>query len=121
MTRIYFDDKNPEAVKIISDYYNFKYLIKIFYDSIKDLDINSKFETLIITVNQTFNKIDLEFIVKTLHFLIIYYDNLTLFYQYMSYKSVIIFIINLIKSHGYKFFVKMFKKYIKNHRLFSSI
>ena len=124
MTRIYFDDTNPEAVKIISDYYNFKYLIKIFYDRIKDLDLNSKFETLIITINQTFNKIDLEFIVKTFHFFINYYDN----YRFGPYPSMpynsnkqIIIIFNLIRSNGYELFVKMFETYIKNHKIFSLI
>ena len=36
MTRIFYNDENPEAQRIIKDYYNFKYLIQLLFDSIKD-------------------------------------------------------------------------------------
>jgi len=67
MTKLYYDDTNPKAVKILKDYYDFKYLIKILNDETKNCNVNSikQFDEYLKIVKIVLNKIDLEFLLDT--------------------------------------------------------
>jgi len=67
MTILYYDDTNPEAVKILKGYYDFKYLIKILNDETKNCNLNSikQFDEYLKIVKVVLNKIDLEFLLNT--------------------------------------------------------
>ena len=78
MTKLYYyDDTNPEAVKILKDYYDFKYLIQILNDETKNCNLNSikQFDEYLKIVKVILNKIDLEFLLNTSKLLFIQHYN----------------------------------------------
>jgi hypothetical protein len=132
MTKLYYDDTNPTAVKILKDYYDFKYLIQILNDETKNCNVNSikQIEEYLKIVKVVLNKIDLEFLLNTSKLFLIedYYDVDIIFflseYTYDEYKIIQAFteleqFLIYFKLYSYSLLINLFRIYIKKHPLFS--
>jgi len=135
MTRIFYNDENPEAQQIIKDYYNFKYLIKLLFDSIKDCKYYN-FQEFIKSLEISkvvLNKNDLEFLLNTskLFFIEKYSvedincilkideDTADDEIKYIKTLQEIDLFIGFLQLYKDDFLLKKFRNYIKNHKLFS--
>ncbi len=135
MTRIFYNDENPEAQQIIKDYYNFKYLIKLLFDSIKDCKYYN-FQEFIKSLKISkvvLNKNDLEFLLNTskLFFIEKYSvedincilkideDTADDEIKYIKTLQEIDLFIGFLQLYKDDFLLKKFRNYIKNHKLFS--
>jgi hypothetical protein len=120
MTRIYYDDTNLEAVKIITDYENYKYLINLLYDSLQHLFKLSNdeihHEKIKNTLNQVLNEDDLDFVCGMTKFFLIFHSIGNRF-PVMADQKIKLFM--CLKYWTKKFFINSFKDYIKQHKYFS--
>ena len=136
MTKLYYDDTNPIAVKILKDYYDFKYLIKILNDETKNCNVNSikQIEEYFKIVKVVLNKIDLEFLLNTSKlFFIRDYDDIDVGYflridedttddEIMTFKAFTElerFLIYFKLFSDDSLLINLYRKYIKKHSLFS--
>ena len=130
MTKLYYDDTNPEAVKILKDYYDFKYLIKILNDETKNCNVNSikQIEEYLKIVKVVLNKIDLEFLLNTskLFFIEDYYDADIIDFLRIDEDNRIQAFTELekfllyFKVYDDSLLINLYRKYIKKHSLFST-
>jgi hypothetical protein len=135
MTRIFYNDENPEAQQIIKDYYNFKYLIQLLFDSIKDCkyyNFQGFMKSLKIS-KVVLNKNDLEFLLNTskLFFIEKYSvedincilkideDTADDEIKYIKTLQEIDLFIGFLQLYKDDFLLKKYRNYIKNHKLFS--
>jgi hypothetical protein len=120
MTRIYYDDTNLEAVKIITHYENYKYLINLLYDSLQYLfkisydEIN--YNEVQNTLSQVLNEEDLIFVCGMSRLFINFYSIGNRFPVMADYR---IMLFMYLKIWTKKFFIDSFKNYIKHHKYFS--
>jgi len=130
MTKIYYDDSNSEAVKILKDYYDFKYLIKILNDETKNFNVYSikQIEEYLKIVKILLNKIDLEFLLNTskLFFIKDYYDADIIDFlridednRKQDFTELEKFLL-YFKVYGYSLLINWYRNYIKKHPLFST-
>ena len=130
MTKLYYDDTNPEAVKILKDYYDFKYLIQILNDETKNCNIYSikQIEEYLKIVKILLNKIDLEFLLNTskLFFIKDYYDADIIDFlridednRKQDFTELEKFLL-YFKVYGYSLLINWYRNYIKKHPLFST-
>ena len=131
MTKLYYDDTNPEAVKILKDYYDFKYLIQILNDESKNCNVNSikQIEEYLKIVKVVLNKIDLEFLLNTSKlFFIRDYDDIVVGYflriddeikRIKAFTELERFLIYFKLFSDDSLLINLYRKYIKKHPLFS--
>ena len=136
MTKIYYDDTNPEAVKILKDYYDFKYLIQILNDETKNCNLNSikQFDEYLNIVKVVLNKIDLEFLLNTskLFFIQDYTDYDVGYFlridevttddelkRIKAFTQLERFLIYFKLFCDDSLLINLYRKYIKKHPLFS--
>ena len=136
MTKLYYDDTNPEAVKILKDYYDFKYLIKILNDETKNCNVNSikQIEEYFKIIKVVLNKIDLEFLLNTSKlFFIRDYDDIDVGYflridedttddeikRFKAFMELERFLIYFKLFSDDSLLINLYRKYIKKHPLFS--
>ena len=136
MTKLYYDDTNPKAVKILKDYYDFKYLIKILNDETKNCNVNSikQIEEYFKIIKVVLNKIDLEFLLNTSKlFFIRDYDDIDVGYflridedtiddeitRFKTFTELEQFLIYFKLFSDDSLLINLYRKYIKKHQLFS--
>jgi len=136
MTKLYYDDTNPKAVKILKDYYDFKYLIKILNDETKNCNLNSikQFDEYLKIVKVVLNKIDLEFLLDTskLFFIQDYTDYDVGYFlridqvttddelkRIKAFTQLERFLIYFKLFSDDSLLINLYRKYIKKHPLFS--
>ena len=136
MTKLYYDDTNPEAVKILKDYYDFKYLIQILNDETKNCNLNSikQFDEYLKIVKVVLNKIDLEFLLDTskLFFIQDYTDYDVGYFlridevttddelkRIKAFTQLERFLIYFKLFSDDSLLINLYRKYIKKHPLFS--
>jgi len=137
MTKLYYDDTNPEAVKILKDYYDFKYLIKILNDETKNCNVNSikQIEEYFKIIKVVLNKIDLEFLLNTskLFFIQDYTDYDVGYFlridevttddelkRIKAFTQLERFLIYFKLFSDDSLLINLYRKYIKKHPLFST-
>jgi hypothetical protein len=122
------ENNSPEKMKIINDYFDFEYLIKIFYDNTKDFDIYTKDEIIINTIKQIFNKFDLQFLFHNIYFLIsVFNDDIFILNEYLNryrdeyinleYNSNdgILFLYRVIHYGNYRYYLKLYRDFINDN------
>jgi len=135
MTKLYYDDTNPEAVKILKDYYDFKYLIKILNDETKNCNVNSikQFDEYLKIVKAVLNNRDLEFLLNTskLFFIQDYTDADVGYFlidedttddeikRIKAFTGLEKFLM-YFKLYSYSLLINWYRNYIKKHPLFST-
>ena len=136
MTKLYYDDTNPEAVKILKDYYDFKYLIQILNDETKNCNLNSikQLYDYLNIVKVVLNKIDLEFLLNTskLFFIQDYTDYDVGYFlridqvitdnelkRIKAFTQLERFLIYFKLFCDDSLLINLYRKYIKKHPLFS--
>jgi hypothetical protein len=137
MTKLYYDDTNPEAVKILKDYYDFKYLIKILNDETKNCNVYSikQFDEYLKIVKVVLNKIDLEFLLNSSKlFYIQHYNDVDIedflridedttddeIMRFKAFTELELFLIYFRLYNIEYLLINLYRKYIKKHPLFST-